>query len=47
MVDFFWGGGGGDLGFDPFNNDFCCKKFDFTFNSSCKYLDFMFVSKDK
>ena len=35
------------LGFDPFNNGFYCTKFDFPFNSSCKYLDFMFVSEDK
>ena len=34
------------LGFDPFNNGFYCTKFDFPF-SSCKYLDFVFVSEDK
>ena len=35
------------LGFDPFNSGFYCRKFDFNFNSSCKYLDFMFASEDK
>ena len=27
-----------DLGFDLFNNGFYCTKFDFPFNSSCKYM---------
>ena len=35
------------LGFDPFNDGFYLIKFDFPFNSSCKYSDFMFLSKDK
>ena len=35
------------LGFDPFNTDFYCAKFDFPFDSSCKYLDFKLVSEDK
>ena len=36
-----------DLGFELFNNGFYSSKFDFLFNSSCEYLDFMFVSEDK
>ena len=28
--------------FNPFNNGFYCTKFGFPFNSSCKYLPFMF-----
>ena len=35
------------LGFDPFNKGFYCKKLDFLFRFSCKYLQCMSVSEDK
>ena len=33
--------------FDPFSDGIYCAKLDFSFNFSCKFLDFMFVFGDK
>ena len=36
-----------DIGNSLPEGDFYCTKFDFPFNPSCRYSDFMFVSEDK